>query len=371
MKSWAYQRQIVVPQRGPGQPRNLRLTNQTGKSWSYAVFGDRPCATHAPKTVRRQNSTTQNHRPRSRVPGKSDTLMTATDNFAAIRSGGARIQPRDDVVRRPNFAFTVGYPNASWTLRTDLVAERPLLPAPPRAGFRRSDGDPPDSLEPADRRRGAIDRFWAPRTSAGGGICSRGRPLALPYPSRAFSENALLAFPAARCRCRLWGRDGEKKDRKLDVENAMSAPYKMMRCRRPGHPGLRRPIVKYVILIHSNPAPWAHPTLLHTDEGRALSPATQADFEQKFDTLMAEISASGEFVTAEALAAPSACTLYRWGPDGPLATDGPFAESKEQLAGLFLIDCQTRERAEEIAERFAAPGDVIELRPAMQAGNQG
>ena len=52
-------------------------------------------------------------------------------------------------------------------------------------------------------------------------------------------------------------------------------------------------------------------------------------------------------------------------PEGHLATDGPFAEAKEQLAGFFLIDCETRQRAEEIAAQFAQPGGTVELRPAM------
>ena len=87
-----------------------------------------------------------------------------------------------------------------------------------------------------------------------------------------------------------------------------------------------------------------------------------------FDALLAEISESGELVTAEALADPASATLYRWGAAGALATDGPYAESKEHLAGFFLLDCATRERAEAVAAQFAGPGDVIELRPAMWAG---
>jgi len=47
-------------------------------------------------------------------------------------------------------------------------------------------------------------------------------------------------------------------------------------------------------------------------------------------------------------------------------TDGPYAESKEQLAGFFVLDCATRARAEELAAKFAGPGDVIELRPEME-----
>jgi hypothetical protein len=126
--------------------------------------------------------------------------------------------------------------------------------------------------------------------------------------------------------------------------------------------------VKYVILIHSNPDPWGHPTVSYTEEGRRLPPARHAEMSRQFDALLEEISASGEFVVAEALAAPSSSTVYSWGADGALATDGPYAETKEQLAGFFLIDCETRERAEEIAVQFASPGDVVELRPAMWGG---
>ncbi|MGN8245939.1 YciI family protein [Cellulomonas soli] len=124
--------------------------------------------------------------------------------------------------------------------------------------------------------------------------------------------------------------------------------------------------MKYVILIHADPQPWGHPTGDLTAEGRAMSPAEHAERGAAFDALMAELEESGELVTALALAAPAASTVYRWASGGPVATDGPYAETKEQLAGFFLIDCATRARAEEIAERIAHPGDVIELRPGME-----
>ena len=123
--------------------------------------------------------------------------------------------------------------------------------------------------------------------------------------------------------------------------------------------------MKYVILIHSNPVPWDHPTQLFTAEGRALPPEQHAEMDRQFDALMEEISASGEFVVAEALAAPGSATLFGWTPEGHVATDGPYAEAKEHLAGFFLIDCATPERAREIAAHFAQPGGVVELRPAM------
>ena len=68
------------------------------------------------------------------------------------------------------------------------------------------------------------------------------------------------------------------------------------------------------------------------------------------------------------LADPVASTLYGWGPEGYVATDGPYAEAKEQLAGFFIVDCTSRERAEELARRFAHPGAVVELRPVMWPG---
>jgi len=126
--------------------------------------------------------------------------------------------------------------------------------------------------------------------------------------------------------------------------------------------------MKYVILIHANPDPWGHPTSIYTAEGRALAPEHHEEMDRQFEALLGEISASGELVTAEALADPASATLYGWSPEGHLATEGPYAEAKEHLAGFFIIDCGSRKRAEEIAAQFAQPGDVVELRPVMWPG---
>lgn len=130
--------------------------------------------------------------------------------------------------------------------------------------------------------------------------------------------------------------------------------------------------MKYVILIHSNPQPWGHPTADFTEQGRAV-PADEREAAGKaFDEMLAQISASRELVTAEALAAPGEATIYRWKGDAPLATQGPYAETAEHLAGFFLIDVTSRERAEEIARQFVGPeGDTIELRPAYVWPDEG
>jgi hypothetical protein len=123
--------------------------------------------------------------------------------------------------------------------------------------------------------------------------------------------------------------------------------------------------VKYVILIHSNPQPWGHPTLDYTEVGRRIPDKERKQMYEEFDALLAELKASGEFVTGEALGDPAASTVYRWEGKRPVSTDGPYAEAKEHLAGFFLFDFASRERAEEIAAKFAGPGDSVELRPVM------
>lgn len=126
--------------------------------------------------------------------------------------------------------------------------------------------------------------------------------------------------------------------------------------------------MKYVILIHSNPEPWGHPTSHYTAAGRAIPPERRTELDRQFEELLTEISSSGELVTAEALGDPTSATIFGRGADPTLPTEGPYAETKEQLAGFFLIDCATRERAEAIAAQFAGAGDTIELRPVMWAG---
>ncbi len=85
---------------------------------------------------------------------------------------------------------------------------------------------------------------------------------------------------------------------------------------------------------------------------------------------------AGELVAAEGLDAPSEARIVKAGPHGaPDVTDGPFAETKEFLAGFWIVDCESRERAYAIAaEASAAPGPggapinmPIEVRQVMSA----
>lgn len=126
--------------------------------------------------------------------------------------------------------------------------------------------------------------------------------------------------------------------------------------------------MKYVIMIHSHPEPWGHPTGDYLAEHQALPADQRAKMTSDFENLLTRMQQAGELVGGEALGDPASAQLYRWSGGGSFATDGPYSEAKEHLAGFFLIDVESRERAEEIAAQFAGPGETIELRPCMSAG---
>lgn len=100
---------------------------------------------------------------------------------------------------------------------------------------------------------------------------------------------------------------------------------------------------------------------------------THIEFMHKTNTMLTE---SGELVDAQGLAEPEQATIVRAGDGGaPVVTDGPFPETKEFLVGFWTIDCETPERAAEIAAHCsAAPGPggtplnmPIEVRQVMSA----
>lgn len=126
--------------------------------------------------------------------------------------------------------------------------------------------------------------------------------------------------------------------------------------------------MKFVILIHSNPQPWGHPTGDYVAENQALPKEQRDQMNTEFEALLTQLQANGELLGGEALGDPATSTVYRWKSGKPIATDGPYAEAKEQFAGFFMIDVASHERAEEIAAAFASPGETIELRPAMWPG---
>jgi len=91
-----------------------------------------------------------------------------------------------------------------------------------------------------------------------------------------------------------------------------------------------------------------------------------------------ELTESGEWVDGQGLAAPAEARLVRAGKDGAPVTDGPFPEAKEFLAGFWIVEVDSPERAYELAAKAsAAPGPggaplnmPIEVRQVMSGPPQ-
>jgi hypothetical protein len=116
--------------------------------------------------------------------------------------------------------------------------------------------------------------------------------------------------------------------------------------------------VKYLILIQSNPQSrqiWEGFSDAERTEGLAV-----------YAALNETLAASGELIVSEALADPSLTTRLPAAEGWSLTGDGPLAEVKEHLAGFFLIDCESAERALEIAAMVPEAGlGLVEVRPIL------
>ena len=81
-----------------------------------------------------------------------------------------------------------------------------------------------------------------------------------------------------------------------------------------------------------------------------------------------ELADSGELAASEGLADPTQATTVRFEHGAPVPTDGPFAESKESLAGYLIVDVDEEARALEIASRIVAVIEgPVEVRQVMDA----
>lgn len=118
--------------------------------------------------------------------------------------------------------------------------------------------------------------------------------------------------------------------------------------------------MKYLLLIYDNP-----------DTRAAFFGAEGAALMGEVDAVIDELTESGELVDAQALADTSNSRTVRVRDGVPAVTDGPFAEAKEHMGGYLLVDCESVERATEIAARWpSARFCAMEVRPLMDAGGE-
>ncbi len=108
---------------------------------------------------------------------------------------------------------------------------------------------------------------------------------------------------------------------------------------------------------------------VHTATGEPREPMTEEQQREGFARIAgieADMEAAEAFVFSARLSEPSEAKVVRRGPGKPKTTDGPFAETKEQIGGFYLIDAPTIAVAVDWASRVSdAIGEPIEVRPLV------
>jgi hypothetical protein len=113
--------------------------------------------------------------------------------------------------------------------------------------------------------------------------------------------------------------------------------------------------VQYMLLIYGDPS------------GReSMSDEEMNQIFQAYTTYTEELRDSGKMVGGDALQPTDTATTVRVRNDETLTTDGPFAETKEQLGGYYIVDVDTLDEALEWAAKIpGAKHGSIEVRPVM------
>ena len=115
--------------------------------------------------------------------------------------------------------------------------------------------------------------------------------------------------------------------------------------------------MKYMLLIHEEEAAWAK-----VREGELG--AIMAEYRQ----LTEQLKANGQYVTGSQLQPTTTATSVRVRDGQRIVTDGPFAETREQLGGYYLVDVPNLDDALAIAARIpSARFGTIEVRPLVEA----
>ena len=115
--------------------------------------------------------------------------------------------------------------------------------------------------------------------------------------------------------------------------------------------------MKFLISMHINPGVMD-----------ALTDEEKAAIGEGHGRFLETVKESGELITTQALVDPSQAVVVSVRGGQPVVTDGPFLEAKEYLGGFYFIDCDSKERAIELASQIpdaAIHGLGVEVRQVM------
>ena len=115
--------------------------------------------------------------------------------------------------------------------------------------------------------------------------------------------------------------------------------------------------MQYLLMCCFNESQWAK-----------LPDAERGTIMQQYGKLVHELKTSGRLLAGAQLDRSANAVTVREKNGKPCITDGPFAETKEQLGGYHLIECRDRDEAVSIALRIPtlAAGGAIEVRPLLK-----
>jgi hypothetical protein len=94
-----------------------------------------------------------------------------------------------------------------------------------------------------------------------------------------------------------------------------------------------------------------------------MTPDDMSEFGQRMGEFMGEIGRAGVLVNTGRLGPAGEARTVRPGDGDPVVTDGPFAETKEQIGGYMVLECDDLDQAVGWVQRMPLLGGALEVRP--------
>jgi hypothetical protein len=126
--------------------------------------------------------------------------------------------------------------------------------------------------------------------------------------------------------------------------------------------------VKYMIMLYGSQQDYDVLTGKPTDRP-AMSPEDVAAMHAYMESFHQKLAESGELVDARGLTAPVHARRVQLKNGAPVVTDGPYPETQEVLAGYTIVECESFDRATEIAAGLVNPdadGEYVDVRPVVE-----